>query len=67
MRAAGLDLRSWHRVLDGYREVRPLPRDLDWYLAAALLERAPEPFRRGHREWRSEIGQQLAAVGHLLG
>jgi aminoglycoside phosphotransferase (APT) family kinase protein len=67
MRAAGLDLRSWQRVLDGYREVRPLPRDLDWYLAAALLERAPEPFRRGHREWRSEIGQQLAAVGHLLG
>ena len=67
MRAAGLDPKSWHRVLDGYREVRPLPRDLVWHVAAALLERAPESFRNGHREWLSEIGQQLADVEQLLG
>ena len=48
------------------REVRPLPRDLDWYVAAALLERAPEPFRAGHREWLSETSRLLADVQQLL-
>ena len=66
MRAAGLDPESWQRVLDGYAEVRPLPRDLDWYVAAALLERAPEPFRAGHREWLSETSRLLADVQQLL-
>ena len=66
MRAAGLDLQSWQRVLDGYREGRPLPRDLDWYVAAALLERTPEPFRIGHREWRAESSRLLADVQQLL-
>ena len=66
LRAAGLDAESWQRVLDGYAEVRPLPGSLDWYVAAALLERAAEPFRAGHREWRSETSRLLAEVQQLL-
>ena len=66
VRAAGLDEESWERVLDGYGEVRPLPRDLDWYVAAALLERAPEPFRAGHREWLGETCRLLSDVQKLL-
>ena len=66
LRAAGLDAESWQRVLDGYAEVRPLPDSLDWYVAAALLERAAEPFRAGHREWRSETSRLLADVQQLL-
>ena len=66
MRAAGLDAESWQLVLNGYGEVRPLPRDLDWYVAAAVLERAAEPFRAGHREWLSETDRRLADVQQLL-
>ena len=66
MRAAGLDAESWQLVLNGYGEVRPLPRDLDWYVAAAVLERAAEPFRAGHREWLSETNRRLADVQQLL-
>ena len=66
LRAAGLDAESWQRVLDGYGEVRPVPRDLDWYVAAALLERAAGPFRAGHREWLSDTSRLLADVQQLV-
>ena len=66
LRAAGLDVESWQRVLDGYGEVRPLPGDLDWYVAAAMLQRAPEPFRAGRRGWLGETRRMLADVQHLL-
>ncbi len=66
LRAADLDPDSWQRVLDGYDEVRPLPRDLDWHVASAVLERAPEPFRAGHRDWLSETRRRLADVQQLL-
>jgi Phosphotransferase enzyme family len=66
IRASGLDAESWRRVLDGYGEVRPLPRDLNWYVASALLERAPEPFRSGQGEWLSETRRVLAHVRQLL-
>jgi aminoglycoside phosphotransferase (APT) family kinase protein len=66
LRAAGLNAADWQRVLDGYGEVRPLPGDLDWYVAAALLERAAEPFRTGHCEWLKETSRLLAGVQQLL-
>jgi Phosphotransferase enzyme family len=67
LRAAGLDSFEWEQVLHGYAEVRPLPPHLDWYLAAAIFERVPEPFRQGRCTWRAEAGLRLGQVEESLG
>jgi hypothetical protein len=43
------------------------PADLDWYLAALLLRRAPSPFRLHKRRWPERLGAMVAAAEEVLG
>jgi hypothetical protein len=43
------------------------PADLDWYLAALLLRRAPSPFRLHKRRWPERLGAMVAAAEQVLG
>jgi hypothetical protein len=51
-------------LLGGYGE---RPADLDWYLAAMLLRRAPSPFRLNKRRWPERLEAMVAAAEEVLG
>jgi hypothetical protein len=51
-------------LLDGYGE---RPADLEWYLAASLLRRAPSPFRLHKRRWPRRLAAILSAAEEVLG
>ena len=42
------------------------PSDLDWYLAAAVLRRAPSPFRLQKRTWPARVAAIVAAAEAVL-
>jgi Phosphotransferase enzyme family len=62
------DLRRAHEALDalvaGYGE---RPDDLEWYLAALLLRRAPNAFRLHKRRWPQRLEAMVAAAEEVLG
>ena len=43
------------------------PANLDWYLAARLLRRAPSPFRLHKRRWPQRVEAIVAAAEEVLG
>ena len=43
------------------------PADVDWYLAALLLRRAPSPFRLHKRRWPERLEAMVAAAEEALG
>jgi hypothetical protein len=51
-------------LLEGYGE-RPV--DLDWHYAAALMRRAPSPFRLCKRRWPQRMAAIVAAAEEVLG
>jgi hypothetical protein len=51
-------------LLGGYGE---RPADVDWYLAALLLRRAPSPFRLHKRRWPERVEAMVAAAEAVLG
>ena len=51
-------------LLDGYGAP---PHALHWYLAAALLRRAPSPFRLHKRNWLHRTEAIVAAAEAVLG
>jgi aminoglycoside phosphotransferase len=53
--ASGLDDATGLALLEGYSEVRPLPTDLDWYVAQAKLLRLADPFRTASPCWAAEV------------
>jgi aminoglycoside phosphotransferase (APT) family kinase protein len=53
--ASGLDDATRGALLEGYTEVRPLPSDLDWYVAQAKLLRLADPFRAASPCWAAEV------------
>jgi hypothetical protein len=60
--AAGLPGGVCVAVLEGYRTVRSLPVDIDWYVAAAEAARLTEPLRTCRSGWREEIAARLTAL-----
>lgn len=56
-------------LLAGYATIRALPRadQLAVHTAAALLRRAPEPFRLGAPAWDTAVGRVLDATEAALG
>ena len=42
------------------------PPDLDWYLAAAVLRRAPSPFRLQKRTWPERVATIVDAAEAVL-
>ncbi len=64
----GRSLRSeqWQAILDGYRQIRPLPSGLDWYRARARFTRAAEPFRTAQPDWPERISATLDDVQEML-
>jgi hypothetical protein len=65
--AAGLDGRTLTALHDGYAELRPLPGRLHLRTAAALLRRAPEPFRRAEPDWPAGVERMLDRAERVLG
>jgi hypothetical protein len=51
-------------LLEGYGE---RPADLDWHYAAALMRRAPSPFRLCKRRWPQRMASIVAAAEEVLG
>ncbi|PZR52654.1 hypothetical protein DNL40_11130 [Xylanimonas oleitrophica] len=64
--AAGLDGGAVEALHTGYAEVRPLPGGLPARTAAALLRRAPEPFRHAETAWAERVEQVLARAEEVL-
>ena len=50
-------------ILDGYGR---RPDDLTWHLSAAVLRRAPSPFRRGKRDWPDRMAAIVATAEAVL-
>jgi hypothetical protein len=51
-------------LLDGYGD---RPADLEWHYAAALMRRAPSPFRLCKRRWPERMETIVAAAEEVLG
>lgn len=58
--AAGATMQA---LLEGYGRRPPA---LDWYLASALLRRAPAPFRRQEQNWPARVEAMIAAAQAAL-
>jgi hypothetical protein len=65
--AAGLEDPALTALQDGYAEMRPLPGMLHVRTAAALLRRAPEPFRHCEPDWPTGVERMLDRAEELLG
>lgn len=65
--AAGLPAEARADFLEGYGQLRPLPRHPDWHLAHALLMRVADPFRTGSESWASQVEDNLARIEQSLG
>ena len=49
-------------ILTGYTRVLPVPRDLDWQLASARLQRLAEPFRLASPTWLTQLERNVAVL-----
>ncbi len=67
VQAAGLGGDELANLLDGYGELRTLPRHLDWHLAQARLMRAADPFRSVTEAWLDAVEANLTGVEADLG
>ena len=67
VQAAGLGGDLLANLLDGYGQLRTLPRHLDWHLAQARLMRAADPFRSVTEAWFDAVEANLTTVEADLG
>jgi len=51
-------------LLGGYGQ---RPDDVEWYLAALLVRRAPSPFRLHKKRWPERLAAMVAAAEEVLG
>jgi len=67
VQAAGLGGDQLANLLDGYGQLRTLPRHLDWHLAQARLMRAADPFRSATEAWLDAVEANVTTVEADLG
>jgi len=64
--ASGVEPAVLRSLYAGYSELRPLPADLDWYVAQAKILRLAEPFRLARTGWAGEVEQRLEDLERSL-